>query len=133
MSKYIPKVGEAFEWFNHTQEEWVKTNAVVLVTENEIAALDDDGMIELYSFSDKFRPIPNKSDIEREQLIEIVQGIATSVKCATVIQNAGFTIPKKVKRSELADAMESYYINYEAKVSIFSDICNLLGDLVEDD
>ena len=39
----------------------------------------------------------------------------------------------KVKRSELADVMESYYINYEAKVSILSEICNLLGDLVEND
>ena len=54
--KYIPKVGEAFEWFHYTQEKWVKANAAVLVTENEIAALDDEGMIELYSFSDKFRP-----------------------------------------------------------------------------
>ena len=39
----------------------------------------------------------------------------------------------KVRREDLTELIDFYYITYEAKVSILMDLCELLGDLVEDE
>ena len=84
-----------------------------------------------------FRPISTKADVERERLLKIIDeciesGISITAK---EIQRDGFTIPKKVKRSDIYRAIGST----EVHMSISSNkilsyaICDLLGDLVEQD
>ena len=124
--KYIPKVGDKVLTD-------LGTECLVLYAGEEHVFVRSDSE-EFSADFDYFKPIPTKADVEREQLMKIIgKHRFNCIERAIEIQKAGFTIPKKVKRSELADVMESYYINYEAKVSILSEICNLLGDLVEDD
>jgi hypothetical protein len=139
MNKYIPKVGEAFEWL--ILGSWNVAGNVVLVTPLEIVWLDDFGLTQFVTIS-KFimRPIQTKSDVEREQLVKIIYdyryclGGGGDMDIAIEIQQAGFTIPKKVKRSDVRRIIDinSSMKGYEDD-ALVEEIFNLLGDLVEQD
>ena len=132
--KYIPKVGEAFEWCYENTIKWSKANPVILITDKEVAYKADNGNLVVVSNLCQFRPIPTKADGEREKLIETISKYHFScIGRVNEIQNAGFTIPKKVKREDLEELIDFYYITYEDKVSIVSELLKLLGDLVEDE
>jgi hypothetical protein len=132
MNKYIPKVGESFEW--QMLNKWVVENKVVFDTDRQIAFIGSQGLIHTMSKQCMFRPIQTKSNVEREQLIEICFN-NISVHAAKEIQKAGFTIPKKVKRSELKKIINHHHsdsaVSYTKTVDIL--ICKLLGDLVGQD
>ena len=132
MSKYIPKVGEEFQLSN-ASGSWSGNKKAVFITPLEVIWLDDEGLTQFAIIERaKFRPAPTKADVERKTLIDILNK-EDSFKFSRVaaIQNAGFTIPKKVKRSEIADvvANTSPMISVE---DLVDEICNLLGDLIED-
>ena len=138
MTKYVPKVGEAFEWFNTTQCEWVKANKAVLVTDNEVCELDDDGMIDIYPIENKFRPITIKADVERDRLLDIMNRIfygkdIHKIHAVQEIQKAGFTIPKKVERSYIWAVIceNSGALEFKKRRHIEGAVLELLGDLVE--
>ena len=134
--KYIPKVGEAFEWCYENAIKWSKANPVILVTDKEVAYKADSGHLVVVSNLCQFRPIPTKADVEREQLIMILsKNLRYLDKVAKEIQKAGFTIPKKVKRSKirarLCESLESlHFISVETATD---EMVNFLGDLVEDE
>jgi hypothetical protein len=131
MTKYIPKVGEEFEWETF-KCYWKKENAVVFETEKQIAFINCKGLMEVISKNINFRPIQTKSDVEREQLITILSKSHPhqDVTRADAIIKAGFTIPKKIKRGDVfallsgRECSDNYLTNK---------ICELLGDLVEQD
>jgi hypothetical protein len=50
-----------------------------------------------------------------------------------MIQQAGFTIPKKVKRSELHESLYFAFLTPDEQERIFVSVRELLGDLVEQD
>ena len=79
---------------------------------------------------DYFKPIPTKADIEHEKLIEILKMSQHEIITAYAIQNAGFTIPKKVKRIDIENAIiNGLYVDCDVAVD---NVYKLLGDLVED-
>ena len=135
--KYIPKVGEAFEFRCTDNDSWEKGGEILAKTEKALAYPSGTGFINVLNIQHcQFRPIPTKADIEREQLISIIKSnrYMQARFMAPEIQNAGFTIPKKVKRSEirarLCESLESlHYISVETATD---EVVNLLGDLVED-
>jgi hypothetical protein len=134
MNKYIPKVGEVFEY--KTSGGWKKQPEVVFETEKQIAFIGLQGFIILLSKENNFRPIQKKSDVEREQLVDILRkDYMLAEGKVEFIQEAGFTIPKKVKRSELKKIINHHHgdsaVSYTKTVDIL--ICKLLGDLVEQD
>ena len=133
MSKYIPKVGESCILIHANKS--LCDILILAETDAEfwVQFLDGKRTTVVSKYGKEFRPIPTKADGERDLMMYCLSGGETDGIVADMLQGKGFTIPKKLKRSELADVMESYYITYEAKVSIFSEICDLLGDLVEDD
>jgi hypothetical protein len=135
MNKYIPKVGEAFEWLSFGGRWWMQT--CIAVTENSIGFEDGRGCIECLMKQDThFRPIPTKADDERQELATLLRDYVNAEIKATVyvIQQAGFTIPPSIKRSELfqvvANTSTEIVQNDELVVEA---ICKLLGDLVEQD
>jgi hypothetical protein len=136
MNKYIPKVGEKFEWRSDSCGIWQKAGACIAHSTKAVGYENPNGWITSVDKEFQFRPIPTKSDVEREQLLDIMNKIfygKNSHKIVAVqeIQQAGFTIPKKVKRSDIDEALNIYVRESELDESI-NDICNLLGDLVED-
>jgi hypothetical protein len=135
MSKYIPKVGEAFEYCHYLSGDWVKCGEVKAVTKLQIAFIESDGLFSFISRDNDFRPIQTKSDVEREQLREIINKSISKKEMINLIQQAGFTIPKKVKRSEISMIISrnSNYCKNPMFPSMLSGICELLGDLVEQD
>ena len=136
MSKYIPKVGEAFEWKFDGIVKWSKARKVICITENDIGYESDTGYIVTISKQCMFRAIQIKSDVEREQLLTLLRDYVNAEIGVTVyiIQQAGFTIPKKIKRSDLLNQIKPYaLISDGAKYAILNDICDFLGDLVEDE
>jgi hypothetical protein len=138
MSKYIPKVGEAFEWerFRH---EWKKENAVVFETEKQIAFINCKGLMEVMSKNINFRPTQTESDVEREQLGNLIYAYRTHMGGDTAmlineIIKAGFTIPKKVNRSDIENTILAKFCNsHVIRCYLVTAICELLGDLVEQD
>ena len=132
--KYIPKVGEEFEW-QSGDSEWIREEGVLAKTEKSVAYPSGTGFINILNIKySKFRPIPTKADVEREQLMKIIT-MLIPIRSVEEIQNAGFTIPKKVKRSEirarLCESLESlHYISVETATD---EMVNFLGDLVEDE
>jgi hypothetical protein len=138
MSKYIPKVGEAFEWL--MSGSWNVSGKVVLVTPLEIVWLDNLGLTEFITISKSImRPIQTKTDVEHVQLNGFFNEASNFGQSdewlINKIQKTGFTIPKKVRRSDIhntfKDSIESaYFINAELATDA---ICKLLGDLVEQD
>jgi hypothetical protein len=130
MSKYIPKVGEAFEWQTF-RCDWKKENAVVFETEKQIAFINCKGLMEVISKNIDFRPAPTKSDVERERLLAILkEEFLSDLQKVNVIQQAGFTIPKKVER---VDIFKLIHENECSDNYLTNEICKLLGDLVEQD
>ena len=128
MSKYIPKVG------GKVLSELGSECIVLYVGEEHVFVKSD---IEEFSAEfDYFKPIPIKADVERVQLTRIVDTAWISAhEIAKEIQKAGFTIPKKVKRSDVSQLIFSIHSTLcRDQVLIITDrICNLLGDLVEDE
>jgi geranylgeranyl pyrophosphate synthase len=136
MNKYIPKVGEAFQFINDTSNCWVQCGKVIAETHTEIAYLyESNGEIRTLKKDRRFFPIQTKADDEREQLREIINKSISKKEMINLIQQAGFTIPKKVKRSDIADAIYSSIgdvTDIQSKYAA-NKVCNLLGDLVEQD
>ena len=135
--KYIPKVGEEFEW--QTLGGWNRETEVVFETKKEIAVINRQGFIDVISKDIDFRPIPVKADVEREQLYSFFNNANnfshSDEWVIKRIQQAGFTIPKKVKRSDVAKTINhaSCYANSRIDERMCNAICTLFGDLVEQD
>lgn len=132
MSKYIPKVGEEFQLSN-ASGSWSGNKKAVFITPLEVIWLDDEGLTQFAIIERaKFRPAPTKADVERKTLIDILNK-EDSFKFSRVaaIQNAGFTIPKKVKRIDIENAMPNrlHLLDFDLAVD---NVCELLGDLIED-
>ena len=134
--KYIPKVGEECKFMMQGNTslllivpEFVNDNFVVGTSKN-------NHPVSLARAICTFYPIQTKSDIEREQLIDILRKNYTLTEGRVQsIQEAGFTIPKKIKRSDILQLIFSIHSALTRdQVFLISDkICNLLGDLVEQD
>jgi hypothetical protein len=127
MSKYIPKVGDIV--LSGLGEE-----CKVLHVGNK-SLFVECGSSEFAVGFDYFKPIPTKADIEREKLEVILGDYAhAQIRLTTIeIQKAGFTIPKKVKRSDISNAIALYFpMGFGAGNNLTIDICNLLGDLIQD-
>ena len=142
--KYIPKVGDNFQyklnsgtWSDCADCECLaigKSNIFILNkhTGNEYLIPIIGGY--------EFRPIPTKADVERDRLSKLIHDFKTHMGgdeklLLDQIQNAGFTIQKKVKRSEirarLCESLESlHFISVETATD---EMVNFLGDLVEDE
>jgi 5-formaminoimidazole-4-carboxamide-1-beta-D-ribofuranosyl 5'-monophosphate synthetase len=133
MNKYIPKVGEVFEY--KTSGGWKKQPEVVFETEKQIAFIGLQGFIILLSKENNFRPIQKKSDVEREQLVDILRkDYMLAEGKVEFIQEAGFTIPKKIKRSDIENTILAKFCNsHVIRCYLVTAICELLGDLVEQD
>jgi hypothetical protein len=131
MSRYIPKVGEAFQWKDGFHTIWSTESKAVFTTDNEIAFIQMGLIRTLLNKECEFRPAPTKSDVERKQLIEIIEECYDS-GCSIItkeIQQAGFTIPKKIKRKDIAAIINKAH---PMDITITIDfLCELLGDLVE--
>jgi hypothetical protein len=135
MSKYIPKVGEVFQVYNDTLDGWHSRSEAVLITDKQVVYLDDYGMAAAICLTRGFRQIQTKADVEREQLNALVQyAQICGGEIVEGIQQAGFTIPKKIKRSDVRSIVRinSSMTGYRDEVLI-EEIFNLLGDLVEQD
>jgi hypothetical protein len=132
MSKYIPKVGDKVLSDIGVECKILHVGEKLLfvrsVTGNEFSA----------DFK-YFKPIPTKADIEREQLSDIIylynaKDKSHSIHAASEIQRAGFTIPKKVKHSEIyGTILDSRQCTANECLVITEEICELLGDLVDSD
>jgi hypothetical protein len=135
MNKYIPKVGEKFEWRSDSCGIWQKAGACIAHSTKAVGYETPNGWITSVDKEFQFRPIPTKSDVEREQLLSLMSQSGFLADRASVIQQAGFTIPKKVKRSEISMIISrnSNYCKNPMFPSMLSGICELLGDLVEQD
>jgi ribosome-interacting GTPase 1 len=140
MTKYIPKVGEAFEFYSDVLKGWYDQPKVLLITDKEVVYLGDNGRIAGLCLTRTFRPIRTKSDVELDELIEVIYNNTSLIRqysknVAIKIQQAGFTIHKKVKRSDIADAIYSSIgdvTDIQSKYAA-NKVCKLLGDLVEQD
>jgi hypothetical protein len=131
VNKYIPKVGEECEVLNTKLScaEYEKCMPLYVgkyaIVYTSLSCTERQGSFE----SCNFRPIPTKPAVEREQLIEICFN-NISVHAAKEIQKAGFTIPKKVKRSDVRSLVHEWSVK---PCRLVVEICDLLGDLVEQD
>ena len=135
--KYIPKVGEKCILI-HVKNS---LSEILILAETDaefwIQFLDDKRTTVVSKYGRKFRPIPTKADVERKKLVDIlcVTTDCVLVGVAKEIQKAGFTIPKKIKRSKirarLCESLESlHFISVETATD---EMVNFLGDLVEDE
>jgi hypothetical protein len=130
VSKYIPKVGEAFEW--QTLGGWKKENKVVFENEKQIVVINCKGFMDVISKYVDFRPAPTKSDDEREQLLSLMSQSGFLADRASAIQQAGFTIPERMSFKDyetIVDINNHNYGRYEALIAGGY----LLGELVEQD
>ena len=132
--KYIPKVGEECEVYHSGVKQTVFYHGETQHKNCYICEHKTTGSV--YVVIDAiFSAIQTKADIEREQLIDIIYkytGECKAHSCSTadLIQNAGFTIPKKVKRSDVSALISDWT---DLPNVLTSEVCNLLGDLVEQD
>jgi hypothetical protein len=142
MNKYIPKVGEAFQFYSDTFGYWVQCGKVVAETHTEIAYLIGlDGEIRTLKKDRRFFPTSTKSDLERDNLLKIIENCLENCIengmsiMACEIQHAGFTIPKKVKRSDISHIIFNSIqdVTEHQAIHAANKICDLLGDLVEQD
>jgi ribosome-interacting GTPase 1 len=140
MSKYIPKVGEAFEWRSEGYKTWHTAGVCIAHSANEVGYESPNGWITTVNKLCEFRPIPTKSDVERDELIEVIYNNTSLIRqysknVAIKIQQAGFTIPPSIKRSdvhkEVCNCLENTSLNQ--RINLADAICELLGDLVEQD
>jgi hypothetical protein len=139
MSKYIPKVGEAFDWRRVENGHWITCSQCIVHSLKVVAYEDSRGWIISVNKECEFRPIQTKTDVEREQLVKLIYdyrycpngGVDMLIN---EIQQAGFTIPKKIKRIDIGNTIAlNLDSSYEIRRRITKAICNLLGDLVEQD
>ena len=123
--KYIPKVGDKVLCE-------LNSECIVLYVGQELVLVRNESE-EFSAEFDYFKPIPNKSDVEREQLKLILGDYVNATIDETInrLQNAKFTIPKKVKLSEI-EKLVKHWVSFTYD-GLIDDICNLLGDLVEND
>jgi ribosome-interacting GTPase 1 len=139
MNKYIPKVGEVFQVYNDTLDGWHSRSKAVLITDKQVVYLDDHGLTAAICLTRTFRPIQTKTDVELDELIEVIYNNTSLIRqysknVAIKIQQAGFTIPKKIKRKDIGNTIAlNLDSSYEIRRRITKAICNLLGDLVEQD
>jgi hypothetical protein len=134
MNKYIPKVGEVFQVYNDTLDGWHSRSKAVLITDKQVVYLDDHGLTAAICLTRTFRPIQTKADVEREQLLEILcHSWQDTNKKLDRIQQAGFTIPKKVKRKDIYYIANLNAFDKDGSSAITDAMCELLGDLVEQD
>jgi len=131
MSKYIPKVGEEFEWLS-ISGGWSKQTCAI-VTKKIVAYENEGGYLDCIPKEYEFRSVPTKADVERERLLKILDECYESGLSITAkeIQKSGFTIPKKVKRSDIEKCV-NHWVSFEYGV-LSNSICELLGDLLESD
>ena len=131
MDKYIPKVGEAFEWRRDSQGIWQKVGACLVWSAKAVGYETPNGWITSVDKEFQFRPFQIKADVELEQLIDILRkNYMLAEGKVQSIQEAGFTIPKKVKRSDIVTLISDWTDEPQA---LTYEICELLGDLVEQD
>tara|TARA_R110000850_G_scaffold30537_1_gene84024 strand:+ start:122 stop:553 length:432 start_codon:yes stop_codon:yes gene_type:complete len=137
--KYIPKVGEAFEWRSVCDggDIWHTAGKCIVYSTKAVGYESPNGWIDTVNKECEFRPIQTKADIEREHLLQILGVYANykeshMKKMVKATQKAGFTIPKKVKRSDVLELASVELYSEEAEI-LTNEICNLLGDLVEQD
>ena len=134
--RYIPKVGEAFEWRSVCDggDIWHTAGKCIVYSTKAVGYESPNGWINTVNKECEFRPIQTKADVEREQLVGIMQEINMGgggfYLLAKQIQNAGFTIPKKIKRSDVSAITSDWTVLPNL---LTSEICDLLGDLVEQD
>jgi hypothetical protein len=134
MSKYIPKVGEAFEWQGVGGSIWFTANKCICETRKAFGYECDNGWIKTVKKLCEFRPIQTKSDVEREQLVNILRkDYLRAERKAEFMQDAGFTIPKKVKRKDIYYIANLNAFDKDGSSAITDAMCELLGDLVEQD
>lgn len=130
--KWYPSVGEKV--FNVTYG----TEDLVLAVGKKKAFLQSESGREVSVYLGEVIPIKTKADVEREFLegiIDDIHGISIVdlTNAVQKIQKAGFTIPQKVKRSDILSAISVLGFNqYQSCLKITDAICDLLGDLVED-
>jgi hypothetical protein len=131
MNKYIPKVGDTV--INETYGD----KRIVIALGNAKAFLRREDGHECSAYFSDCKPIQTKADDELYNLVLIIEDCYESGISATAkeIQKAGFTIPKKIKRSEISMIISrnSNYCKNPMFPSMLSGICELLGDLVEQD
>jgi hypothetical protein len=134
MSKYIPKVGEAFEWRNDCSDIWRKAGECIAHSEKVVGYESPNGWITSVNKECEFRPIQTKADVEREQLYGFFNDASnfghSDEWLINRIQQSGFTIPKKVKRSDVRSLVHDWS---DKPCRLVIEICELLGDLVEQD
>jgi hypothetical protein len=134
VNKYTPKVGEVFEKYNTADLGWDKKGTAIFVTDNEVAVLDEDGMIDTFPLDGEFRGIQTKADVERQELLLILDSLSYDEEAVSAMQMAGFTIPKKIKRSELEGTIADVWAgSYTQRTIVVKAVIKLLGDLVEQD
>jgi hypothetical protein len=138
MNKYIPKVGEVFQVYNDTLDGWHSRSKAVLITDKQVVYLDDHGLTAAICLTRTFRPIQTKTDVELDELIEVIYNNTSLIRqysknVAIKIQQAGFTIPKKVKRKDIYYIANLNAFDKDGSSAITDAMCELLGDLVEQD
>jgi hypothetical protein len=129
MSKYIPKVGEVF-LLDGMERTCVATGKYLVICENSNGN-------ESFAHKDECKPIPpipTKADVEREQLSGFFNDASnfghSDEWLINKIQESSFTIPKKVKRSDVRSLVHEWSVK---PCRLVVEICELLGDLVEQD
>tara|TARA_R110002049_G_scaffold89772_1_gene225560 strand:- start:5973 stop:6395 length:423 start_codon:yes stop_codon:yes gene_type:complete len=139
MSKYVPKIGEECEVLNSalSNPSYEKCKPIFVGLSSIVYESESCSERMAHLNYCEFRPIPTKADVERERLLEILnECYESSVSImAKEIQKAGFTIPKKVKRSDVLQIIYSTPSNlmHDDIENLGDKICELLGDLVESD
>ena len=137
--RYIPKVGDECEVLNSKLLCPVYEKCIILFIGKHAVVYTSESCEERQArIGDlSFRPIPTKADVEREQLCELLEDSCAYVPnegLAEEIQRLGFTIPKKVRRSELNAFLDKWYGEWLDDNDMAADeLCELLGDLVEDE
>jgi hypothetical protein len=137
VSKYIPKAGQEFQWRSKSTNTWSKKEVCIVHSAQSVGYESSNGWIKNIDKKCEFRPIPTKADVEREQLLDIMNKIfygkdAHKIHAVQEIQNLNFTIPKKIKRSDVYNTVESFVFPISG-TRLTDAICEVLGDLVEQD
>ena len=135
MNKYIPKVGEAFKWRSTTLHRWNKAGNCIVHSINAIGfECRHNGSIISVNKECDFRPIPTKADVEREILRVILDKPISKLEMINRIEQANFTIPKKIKRSDIENTiLDKFCSSHVLRCYLVTAIYELLGDLVEQD
>ncbi len=129
--KWYPKVGQEFEWRYNDKDNWDKQTCIAVTKVNIGYENIKSGFLMVTHKDYDFRPVPNKQDVEREELLLILGCTLTDEHAVDAIQSQGFTIPKKVKRRDIYWHANLNAFDKDGARAITDAICELLGDLVE--